>query len=57
MRRLAVVLFLLLSAACALAQVTQSTSSNDPLAVSLAQKAVGCAHGGVCAVLLIFEPR
>jgi hypothetical protein len=46
MHRLAVIALLLLSAACALAQVTQSTSSSDPLAVSLAQKSVAALTGG-----------
>ena len=46
MHRLAVIVLLPLSAACTLAQVTQSTSSSDPLAVSLAQKSVAVLTGG-----------
>src|SRR5437016_3175072 len=46
MRRLAVALFLLVSVACAVAQVAQSTSLSDPLAVSLAQKSVAALTGG-----------
>jgi len=47
MHRLAVMALLLLSAICALAQVTQSTSLSDPLAVSLAQKSVAALTAGL----------
>src|SRR5258708_4432486 len=47
MHRFMVAVFLLLSAICSFAQVAQPTPLSDPLAVSLAQKAVAVLTGGV----------